>query len=338
MNLPRVSWYRTLVAGLLVPALTGCDSRDDAPRQTAALPLLKQARMAAPDKPARPSPDTADEEHGGGSAPASHEAATLEPAARSPHAGVYIGSIPSLAREPACGSDDGDAAGHSSAALDSDSDTETVLLLAVDATGRIHGYVRGAPGLAADEWLWLRDTIAPHQTCAPVLLRDRSGRGYGALTLDFKRGGRYREVLATLQRKGQPALSFAALALDGAATLGTDDRFVARELELEIDARRVPRAADTLELHLGAADAQGTLPLRASTEGATLHAQLRPSGVDGLYTTTLRITATGEGSPAAAAHTVDGLGIVERLADGRRALTLVGADARARVLLEASSR
>ncbi len=340
MNLPRVCWCPTLVAGLLVPALSGCDNRDDSIPQAATSALLEDARKCAPAITALATSSVVDDELDARSPPTSTDAPPYAPAAVSPHAGVYLGSTTAPPRAPATESHDdrSDDASHSSAALDSDSDAEAVLLLAVDTAGRIQGYVRGAPGVAAGDWLMLRDTIAPHQTCAPVLLRDRAGRRYGAITLDFKRGGRHREVIAKLQRKGHAALDFAALPLDAAAALGTGDRFVAHHLDLEHDAHDAPRGTAPLELQVGAADAHGTRALRARTDGVTLDAALMPSGVEGLYMATLQVAAAADGSRAAAPHRVDGLGIVERLSDGRLALTLIGADAHARVAVEATAR
>ena len=298
MNLRPVCVCRAFAAGLLVPVLSGCDGGTPAEVSHPSIPARQLGQRLQ-----RPLAD-------------------VKPA--SPHAGVYVGSIDLIAE------DDG-------ASSDSDSDTEAVLLLGVDRDGRIHGHLRGAPGVAADEWLLLGGTLAHHQTLAPLLLSDRGGRRYGAITLDFKRGGRHREVVATVLRKHAPDITFAALPLEAAAALDGAGAFAPHHLDLSLEDRAPLRDAASFALQLGAADSHGVRRLQARGGDITLEATLRPGGVDGLYHAALQLAPAPVGAPGAAAPLkLEGQAFVERLSDGRLSLTLIAAAAHARVSIEAS--
>jgi hypothetical protein len=313
MDLPPASRYRTLVAGLLVPLLAGCDGDDGTPsREAASTPSADSCvapagrqfgqRWARPARPAR------------NEAPAS------------PHAGMYRGAIAVPADDRSDPSDD---------SSDSDANDEALLLLGVARCGHITGFVRGVPGIAADEWLNLSGTIAPHQTSAPLLLSDRQGQRYGAIALDFKRGGSRREVVGTILRKDMAEITFDAIPLDDSTTLDAERDFVIRDLDLQLGSRTPLRDAAAFALRFGGPDKRGAHQLQACGGGVTLSAKLSPTGVDGLYDAVLHIVADDE-PRTAPPRAVNGQLFVARLTDGRQAWTLIGAGAHARVLIEAS--
>ncbi|OIQ81163.1 hypothetical protein GALL_370670 [mine drainage metagenome] len=316
MNSYPASLCRALVAGLLVPALSGCDGDDGTPRPAAASTPADEIRTVPAGRQfgqhwPRPAGDDK----------------RLDVAPASPHAGAYRGSL------HVASGDSSDSSSDSSG----DADGEALLLLGVDPCGRINGFVRGVPGIHADEWLNLHGTIAHHQTSAPLLLSDRRGRRYGAISLDFKRGGSHREVVGTILRKNMAELSIDALPLDDAAELDGDRLFTTRHLDLQLDDRPPLRDAAAFELHIGDADERGARQLHACGGGVTLNAKLSATGVDGLYDALVHLVADAGDAPLTSApRVVAGQLFVERLTDGRLSWALIGAGQHARVLIEAS--
>ena len=320
MNLPPASRYRTLVAGLLVPLLAGCDGDDGTPSREAA---------------STPSADTfvapAGRQFGQRWQRPAGDAGSRDAVPASPHAGVYRGSVAVPAADGGAGSADG------SDSSDSDADGEAVLLLGVTRDGRITGFVHGAPGIAAGECLELHGTIAHHQTSAPLLLSDRQGQRYGAISLDFRRGGSQREVVGTILRKDMAELTVDAIPLGDAVALDADRRYAPRDLELQLDDLSPLRDAAAFELRLGKPDKRGTQRLQARGGGFTLDAKLTPTGIDGFYDALVHVVADAGDAPGAApAHDVGGQMVVERLSDGRLAWALIAAGPHARVLIDAS--
>ncbi len=308
---------RALVAGLLVPMLAGCDGDDGTPpREAASTPAadtcVAPAGRQFGQRWTRPAGDAG-----------SHD---VVPA--SPHAGVYRGSVAVPAADGGPGSSDGS---------DSDADGEAVLLLGVTRGGRITGFVHGAPGIAAGECLELHGTIAHHQTSAPLLLSDRQGQRYGAMSLDFRRGGSRREVVATILRKDMAEITLDAIPLDGAVALDAGRRYAPRDLELQLDDLPPLRDAAAFELRLGKPDKRGAQRLHARGGGFTLDAKLTPTGVDGFYDARVHVGASAGDAPGATpSHDVGGQMVVERLSDGRLTWALIAAGPHARVLIDAS--
>ena len=294
MNLPPASRYRTLVAGLLVPLLAGCDGDDGTPsREAASTPsadtFVAPAGRQFGQRWQRPAGDAG-----------SHD---VVPA--SPHAGVYRGSVAVPAADGGAGSSD---------SSDSDADGEAVLLLGVTRGGRITGFVRGAPGIAAGECLELHGTIAHHQTSAPLLLSDRQGQRYGAISLDFRRGGSQREVVGTILRKDMAELTVDAIPLGDALALDAGRRYAPRDLELQLDGGSPLRDAAAFELQLGKPDKRGAQRLQARGGGFTLDVKLSPTGVDGLYDARVLLVADAADAPGTSSPpVVDGQLFVERL-------------------------
>ena len=316
MNLHPASLCRALVAGLLVPALAGCDGDDGATRPATASPTSDEAR-----------PGPASRQFGQRWQRPASDAQPCDVAATSPHAGTYRGSVALSTGDS--GSDGSDGS--------SDADGEAVLLLGVDACGHIHGFLRGVPGLLHDEWLDLHGAIAHHQTSAPLLLSGRNGLRYGAISLDFKRGGSRREVVGTILRKNMADITIDAEPLDGMAELDGARHFATRDLDLQLDDRATLRDAAAFALQLERADAHGPHQLLGRGGGVTLNAKLSATGVDGLYDAQVQLVAdAGEAPDASPPRIVAGQLFVERLSDGRLSWSLIAAGPNARVRIDAS--